>query len=351
MSSTKFEGWVAQNASAAQGEMEWSSFDPKPFEETDIEMDVTHCGICGSDIHTLRSGWGPSDYPLVVGHEIIGKVTRVGEKVRDVKVGDRVGVGAQSGSCLHCKRCESDLEPHCTGGTNTYNSKFPNGGKAYGGYANKWRGPSAFAFTIPEGLPSETAAPLLCGGLTVYSPLVQNNAGPGKRVGVIGLGGLGHFGVLFAKALKCDKVVVISRSSSKKDDALKMGADDFIATDEDPDWDTKHADSLDLLISTASGTGFPLDKYLNLLDVKGTMIQVGVPEGNLPPMHAFQLIAKRLKIGGSAIGGRKEMVEMLKLAEKEKLKAWVEVVPMKDANRVVVEMDKGKARYRYVLAN
>ncbi|KAF2105597.1 chaperonin 10-like protein [Lophiotrema nucula] len=350
-SQDKFEGWVAQDASAIEGKMQWTTYEPKPFEETDIEMEVSHCGICGSDLHTLRSGWGPSDYPLVVGHEIIGRATRVGKDVEDIKIGDRVGIGAQSGSCLHCKRCDNGLEPHCSNkSTNTYNDTWPNGGKSYGGYAKRWRGSGAFAFKIPDEIPSETAAPLLCGGLTVYSPLVQNGAGPGKRVGIVGLGGLGHFAVLFAKALKCDKVVVISRSSSKKADALKMGADDFIATDEDPDWATKNADSLDLLISTISAS-FAIEQYLTLLDVKGTLIQVGAPEDTLPPLHAFQLIFKRLKLGGSLIGGRQEAKDMLQLAAKSKLKAWTQVVPMKDANKAIVDMEKGKARYRYVLTN
>lgn len=352
-SAPSFEGWVAFDRSAAKGNMKWTTYEPKPFEETDIEMEITHCGVCGSDIHTLSSGWGPSDYPLVVGHEIIGRVTRVGSAVKDVKAGDRMGVGAQSGSCLDCNRCDAGQEPQCKGATNTYNSKYPDGSKSFGGYAKRWRGPAAFAFHIPDGLPSEIAAPMLCGGLTVYNPLISNGAGPGKRVGVVGLGGLGHFALLFAKALKCDKVVAISRSSSKKEDAMKLGADDFIATGEEEDWSTssKNVDSLDLIISTVSGPGLQLDKYMNLLDVNGIIIQVGAPEDPLPSFYAFSLILKNLKIGGSLIGGRQMMKEMLELAAKQNVKSWIELRPMTEANQVVADMEDGKARYRYVLVN
>lgn len=350
-STSTFQGWVAKDPSSADGKMEWGSFTPKAFEPTDIEMDITHCGVCGSDIHTLRSGWGSSDYPLVVGHEIIGRVTRVGSAVTDLKEGDRVGVGAQSSSCLSCTQCERDEEPHCKGNmVGTYGSRYASGDKSFGGYAETWRGPAAFAIPIPDGLSSETAAPLMCGGVTVYNPLVSNGAGPGKRVGVVGLGGLGHFAVLFAKALKCDKVVAISRSSSKKNDALKLGADEFIATGEDPEWFSTHASTLDILVSTISGS-FPMAQYLNLLDVGGIFVQVGAPEDPLPSFPAFALIMKKLRIGGSLIGGRKMIREMLELAEKEKLEAWVEVRDMKDANQTIVDMHAGKPRYRYVLKN
>lgn len=346
-----FEGWVAHDASSAEGNMKWGPFEPKEFEESDIEFAITHCGVCGSDIHTLRSGWGPSDYPAVVGHELIGHVTRVGSKVSDLKIGDRVGVGAQSDSCQSCKQCNRDNEPHCEKGiVQTYNGKHYNGGKSYGGYAKAWRGPAAFAFKIPDSLPSEIAAPMLCGGVTVYNPLVANGAGPGKRVGVVGVGGLGHFAVLFAKALGADKVVGISRSSSKKADALKLGADEFIATAEEPDWSTKYASSLDIIISTVSGQ-FPIGDYLNLLDTEGTFVQVGAPEDPLPSFSAAALIFKKLKIGGSLIGGRKSIRDMLDLAAKQKIHSWVEVRPMSEANQVIVDMEDGKARYRYVLAN
>ncbi|RYP00171.1 hypothetical protein DL764_006602 [Monosporascus ibericus] len=353
-SQSVFEGWVARDESSVSGNMRWMSYEPKPFEETDIEIKVSHCGICASDLAHLRSGWKPADYPIVVGHEIVGHVVRVGSTVQDHKIGDRVGIGAQCKSCLRpdCAACSNEQEQHCKNEfVTTYDARFPDGNKAYGGFAKYWRGPGTFAFRIPDNIPSEVAAPMLCGGLTVYSPLVSNGAGPGKRVGVVGLGGLGHFAVLFAKALKCHKVVAISRSSSKRIDALKMGADEYIATAEEPDWPTKHANSLDLIISTISGAGFDMEKYLSLLDVNGTLIQVGAPEDPIPAFSAFSLLRENLKIGGSLIGSRKQAREMLDLASKADIKAWVEKRPMAEANEAVVDMGNGKARYRYVLVN
>ncbi|KAF1911662.1 chaperonin 10-like protein [Ampelomyces quisqualis] len=345
-----FQGWVAHDPSAADGNMNWGSYTPKTFEESDVEMEISHCGVCGSDIHSLRSGWGPSDYPLVVGHEIIGRVTRVGKDVKDLKVGDRVGVGAQSECCESCRPCKMLQESNCNRMTMTYNSKHSNGDKSYGGYAKSWRGPASFAIPIPDGLLSEFAAPLMCGGVTVYSPLVSNGAGPGKRIGVVGVGGLGHFALLFAKALKCHEIVAISRSSSKKEDAIKLGADKFIATGEDPEWMTKNANSLDLIISTISGS-FPLDQYLQLLDVNGTFVQLGAPDDPLPSFSPLGLIFKNLKIAGSLIGTRQHIRDMLELAKETNLQAWVQVRPMEEANQVLVDFEKGLPRYRYVLKN
>jgi alcohol dehydrogenase (NADP+) len=214
-----------------------------------------------------------------VGHEIVGKAVRVGNNVKNIKVGDRVGVGAQARSCLEpdCYECSAGRPSYCTRGlVNTYGSVYPKGeGKSYGGYGDYNRTNGHFVVKIPDGLDSADAAPMLCGGVTVYSPLKRNGCGPGKTVGIVGVGGLGHFGVLFAKALGADKVVGISRKASKKDDVLALGADEYIATDDDEDWDKKNARSLDLIISTVSSTKMPLTGYLTLLKVDGTLIQVG----------------------------------------------------------------------------
>ena len=277
----QFEGWCGLGPESAKGKMVWQGYEPKPFEESDVDIEISHCGVCGSDLHVLSSGWGPTPYPVVVGHEIVGKATRVGKDVKSgIKVGDRVGVGAQSGSCLRgdCEQCQNDLEEHCQNEmVNTYGSKWPSGQTSMGGYAKYWRGRGHFVFKIPDSIPSEMAAPMLCGGVTVYSPLVQNGCGPGKRVGIVGVGGLGHFGILFAKALGASKVVAISRNSKKKEDAMRMGADELIATEEDKDWAKKNANSLDLIISTVYTPKLPLADYLTLLDIQGTFIQVGAP--------------------------------------------------------------------------
>ena len=352
-SPNEFRGWLGHDKTAAQGNMTWSSFQPKPFNDIDVDIKISHCGICGSDVHTLRSGWGATHYPICVGHEIVGNIVRVGDKVKHLTLGDRVGVGAQAFSCLkeNCEECGAGLEQHCPKMVSTYGSKYPDGSWSMGGYADHVRVPAHFAIKIPTRLRSEDAAPMMCGGITVYSPLKNNGAGPGKRIGIVGLGGLGHFGVLFAKALGCDKVVAISRRRNKANDAKAMGATDYIATSEDDKWARKHSRSLDLIISTVSSPDMPLESYLRLLRTGGVFIQVGAPEDKLPQIAAFGLIGKGCKIGGSQIGSPKEIEEMLTFAAEKGVKPWVQKKNMKDANKAVVDMEDGHARYRYVLVN
>jgi alcohol dehydrogenase (NADP+) len=224
---------------------------------------------------------GPTLYPCCVGHEIAGTAVKVGKNVKHFKVGDRVGVGAQSSSCLDCEECADGKEQYCSkGNVGTYNGKYTDGSKSFGGYADYCRAPAHFAVKIPDSISTAEAAPMLCGGVTVWSPLIHNGAGPGKRVGIVGVGGLGHFGLLWAKALGCDEVVAISRTNTKKEDALKMGATKFIATEEEG-WNKKNARSLDLIVSTVSSPNMPLSKYFQLLRTNGQFIQVGsilVPE-------------------------------------------------------------------------
>ncbi|KAJ4296265.1 hypothetical protein N0V90_006310 [Kalmusia sp. IMI 367209] len=352
-----FHGWVGHDPKSAQGNMRWQSFGPKPFAETDIDIKITHCGICGTDIHTLRSGWGSTHYPICVGHEIVGHVARIGSSSASQRfhIGERVGVGAQAASCLRddCEECSNGMEHHCGKAfVGTYNGLYKEHNYwSMGGYADYVRVPAHFVVKIPERVKSADAAPMLCGGITVYAPLVKNGAGPGMKVGIIGLGGLGHFGVLFAKALGCEKVVVISRRRNKAKDAEALGADDFIATSEDEKWDKKHSRSLDLIISTVSSPDMPLTGYLRLLRTNGQLIQVGAPEGNLPPIGAHILFSKGAKIGGSQIGSPKEIEEMLQFVAEKNIKPWVSQRPMKEANQGVVDFEDGKARYRYVLVN
>ncbi|KAI9730440.1 MAG: hypothetical protein M1834_005950 [Cirrosporium novae-zelandiae] len=350
-----FQGWMGLDKECVKGKMVWQSYTPKPFdEEHDVDIKITHCGICGSDIHTLQSGWGPTIYPCCVGHEIVGTAVRVGSKADNgIKVGDRVGVGAQSNSCLKpdCEECSAGVEQYCSHRVNTYASKYPDGSVSYGGYADYARVPSHFVFKIPDAIPSEEAAPMLCGGVTVYAPLEKNGCGPGKRVGIIGVGGLGHFGVMFAKALGADKVVGISRRSDKRKDVLEMGADEYIATSEDADWFKKHAGSLDLIVCTVSSPKMPFSEYLSLLDTGGKFIQVGAPEDLIPAFSVFQLILKGISIGGSIIGSPEQIKRMLDLAAKKGVHTWVNKKPMKEANQAIVEMEEGKARYRIVLCN
>ncbi|TPX16221.1 uncharacterized protein E0L32_004216 [Thyridium curvatum] len=354
----KFEGWLGLDEKADQGNMVWREFEPKPWEETDIDIEVTHSGICGSDLHALRSGWGPMPYPVCVGHEIVGRAVRVGSRAEGgIKVGDLVGVGAQADSCLGrlgsaCADCASGSEQYCPRPVHTYGSlRHYNGGKAMGGHATHHRCPSHFVVPIPAGLDPALAAPMLCGGVTVYSPLRHHGAGPGKTVGIVGVGGLGHFGVLFARALGADRVVGISRRADKRDEVLRMGADEYIATDDDAGWEARHARTLDVVIMTVSSSRAPLASYLGLVRRDGALVQVGNPDDGAYSLHPLPLIAGRVSYTGSAIGSPAEIREMLALAVDKGVRPWVEQRPMRDANRAMADMLAGKARYRYVLVN
>ena len=291
-----------------------------------------------------------------MGHEIIGRAVRVGSNVRTIKVGDRVGVGAQARSCLEldCPECSKGLGNYCIRAkVDTYNSRYPGDeGMSMGGYADYNRTHHKFAIKIPDGLASEHAAPMLCGGITVYAPLRNNGCGPGMTVGIVGVGGLGHFGVLFAKALGADKVIGISRKRSKRDEVLALGADEYIATDEDADWWKKGKRSIDLIICTVSSANMPLSKYLRLLKTNGQFIQVGAPDGgNFPKINVFALLGSGIKIGGSSIGSPADIEEMLQLAVDKRIEPWVEKRSMSDANQAILDFEAGKPRYRYVLVN
>ncbi|KAF2674485.1 GroES-like protein [Microthyrium microscopicum] len=355
MSTTEeFNGWVGHDKSSVNGTMKWESFTPRPFTDSDVDIKITHCGVCATDVHMLRSGWGATLYPCVVGHEIVGTAVRVGANVKHVKVGDRVGAGAQGDSCRKpdCAECADGNENFCAGMITTYGMEWPGTTeRGYGGYADFHRAVGNFTFKIPDGLDSVDAAPMLCAGITVYSPLKRNGCGPGKRVGIVGVGGLGHFGLLWAKAMGAKKIVAISRSSTKKADAEKMGATGFIATGEEKDWETTYARTLDLIVSTVSSHDLPLSGYLSLLAPHGQFIQIGSPEDELPRFSAFHLMNKGAKLGGSCIGPPWEINEMLEFAAKNKIKGWTTTRLMEEANKVIVEQDDGKARYRYVLVN
>ncbi|GAA5970233.1 hypothetical protein JCM11641_001629 [Rhodosporidiobolus odoratus] len=354
----KFEGWKALGKDSIQGKMEWGSYEPKAFADDDVDIKIQYAGICASDLHTMSGGWGDVPYPQVVGHEIVGIAVRVGSKVTHIKEGDLVGVGAQNDSCLECDYCKSDREPYCDAGqvgtyAGTYFREGPGKGhRSFGGYADYHRAPAHFCVKIPDALDPAVAAPMLCGGVTVYSPLKQYGAGKtAKDVGIVGIGGLGHFGLLFAKALGAN-VTAISHSESKKADAEKMGATRFIATHSGTEEDFKpYARSLDLIIATSNDEKMPLEGYLSLIRPGGHFILVGAPEKPLPTLTPFQLIMHNVAIGGSAIGSPATIREMLDLAATQNVESWIIKRPIEDANQAVVDMHNSKARYRYVLVN
>lgn len=353
-----FEGWAAHGKDCLEGKFQKTQYKPKTWTENDVDIKIKYCGICASDLHTASSGWGAVEYPIVVGHEIVGEAVKVGKNVTHVKVGDMVGVGAQCGSCLKCTQCKNDREPYCDcGQVGTYNGKFylegpDKGDRSQGGYANYNRSPGHFVVKIPDGVDPANAAPMLCGGATVYSPLKRYGAGPGKSVGVIGLGGLGHFAVLMGHEMGAD-ITVISHSNSKEQDARKMGAKHFIATHDDDKVFTKEGNrrSLDLIICTTNDPKMPLQGYLQLLKPGGHLIFVGLPEGGLPNIHPAIYVLNNVHIGGSAIASPAEIAEMLELAKSKNIQGWIKKFDMNDVNKAVPSMHAGEARYRYVLVN
>ncbi|CAG9961938.1 unnamed protein product [Clonostachys byssicola] len=351
----KLLGWVAEDSESALGKLSWKEYEPKAWEESDVDVKISHSGVCGSDIHTLRDDWGGTIFPCVVGHEIVGTVVRVGSQAGDFKIGETVGIGAQSDSCRSrdgpCKACETDEENYCRQRINTYDSIHRNGSIAQGGFGLYARAPAHFVIRIPPGVDPAHAAPMLCGGVTVYSPFKHHGVGPGSRVGIIGIGGLGHFAIMFAKAMGASKIVAISRRLDKKKDALALGADEYIASAEDEGWEAKHSRSLDVVLSTISSkvcSPVPMGGYLGLLDVGGTFVQLGLPEEGLHLM-ASSLTKTRARLAGSIIGSPSEIREMLQLAADKEIKPWVELRPMEEANQAILDMADGLPRYRYVL--
>ncbi|KAJ3533974.1 hypothetical protein NM688_g7203 [Phlebia brevispora] len=331
-------------------DLQVSAIKPKNFTADDVEIAITHCGVCGSDLHTLKQGWGESKLPLIVGHEIIGHAVRVGDNVQDIKVGDRVGVGAAIWSCMSCRQCKEGYENYCPQCLSTYNDEYKDGIVTQGGYATGIRAHQQFVFPIPDAIESKYAASMMCGGLTVFSPLKTNGAGPGKKVGVIGIGGLGHYAVLFARALGAE-VYAFTHSKDKMDDAKKLGANHVIDTT-NKDFAEPYAGALDIIISTMDATShLPLKEFLSMLYVHGRFINVGIPDADqpLPTIHAFDLVPNGCYIGGSSVGSKKECMEMLRIAAEKGVKPWIHELPMKDAKKALDAVANNTVRYRYVL--
>ncbi len=327
-----------------------------PFETTVIErrevgphdvlIDIAYAGICHSDIHTARNEWGPATFPLVPGHEIAGIVAGVGSEVTRFKLGDRVGVGCFVDSCRSCEHCKAGEEQHCTNGPLwTYGAIGPDGRSTAGGYSQKIVVDENYTVSIPDSIPLEAAAPLLCAGITMYSPLKRFGTGPGKNVAIVGMGGLGHMGVKIARAMGA-RVTVLSQSLAKKDDGLRLGATDYFATSDGATFE-QLARSFDVVVSTLS-VAVDMAPYLRLMKLDGTFVLVGVPEGPMS-IHAGALIGGRVKLTGSLIGGIAETQEMLDFCGQHGLGAEVEVI---DASRIDEAYDRVVAsdvRYRFVI--
>ncbi|XP_009615339.1 8-hydroxygeraniol dehydrogenase-like [Nicotiana tomentosiformis] len=336
-------GWAANDTS---GVLSPFNFSRRATGENDVQFKVLYCGICHSDLHMLKNEWGNSKYPIVPGHEIVGVVTEVGSNVEKVKVGDKVGVGVLVGSCLKCENCTNDLEQYCPSHIATYSTTYYDGTTTYGGYSNLMVADQHFVVHWPENLPAE-AAPLLCAGITTYSPLKYFGLDkPGLNIGVVGLGGLGHMAVKFAKAFGC-KVTVISTSVNKKDEAIeRLGADSFLLS-RDPEQMQAAASTLDGIIDTVSAD-HPILPLLNILKPHGKLVVVGAPPKPLE-LPIFPLIMGRKIVGGSIIGGMKETQEMLDFAAKHNVIPDVEVVAMDYVNTALERLLKSDVKYRFVL--
>ena len=344
---SKSKGYAAMSPKAPLAPYSFERREPR---EHDVVIDIKYCGICHSDIHQTRDEWSDyqeeSIFPMVPGHEIAGVVTGVGSKVTKHKIGDKVGVGCFVDSCRTCVECQRGLEQYCSVQTIwTYNGRDKEGNPTYGGYSDRIVVDENYVLRMPNNLPLDACAPLLCAGITLYSPLRQWQAGPGKKVAIVGMGGLGHMGVKLAHVLGAE-VTVLSQSLKKQADGTRLGADHFYATS-DPETFTKLANSFDLIINTVS-VKMDWNQYLSLLKVDGTLVVVGLPEKDVP-VGAFSLTARRRRLAGSQIGGIGETQEMLDFCSKHGVACDIEVVPIQKVNESYERVLKSDVRYRFVI--
>ena len=339
----KSAAYATQAADQPLGPITIDRRDPTP---DDVQIDILFCGVCHSDLHTARNEWGGTVYPVVPGHEIVGRVARVGAHVTKLKQGDLVGVGCMVDSCRTCASCKEGLEQYCeVGNTGTYNSKDKHipGAMTHGGYSKSVTVDQAFVLRISEKLDPAAAAPLLCAGITTWSPLRHWKVGPGQKVGVVGLGGLGHMGVKFAHAMGA-KVVLFTTSQSKVADGKRLGADEVVVSTDRAQM-KPHRASFNFILDCVSAE-HDVNAYLRLLKRDGVMCLVGAPEKPMP-VAAFSLLGGRHSLAGSGIGGIAETQEMLDFCAEHGITADVEVIAMKDINTAYERMLKSDVKYRF----
>ena len=340
---------AAYAAPAAGAPLEKVTITRRDVRDTDVQIEIAYAGICHSDIHTVRDEWGAMKYPLAPGHEIIGTVTEVGKGVTTYQVGDVVGVGCMVDSCRRCSACEDGLENYCLeGNIQTYGGMGYDGEMTQGGYSTHIVVEERFVVRIPEALQGDKLAattPLLCAGITLYSPMKHWNVGPGTKVGIIGMGGLGHVGVKIGAALGAE-VTVLSHSLAKKEDGLRFGAANYVATT-DPEAMKALRGSLDLIINTVS-VNLPLDEYLSLLRYDGTLVELGAPTNPLQ-VGGFSLIIARKALAGSCIGGMPETQEMLDFCAEHGITAEIEQINADDINAAYDRVVNSDVRYRFVI--
>ena len=340
----KTQGFASLTASDALAPFSFERREPGP---DDVQIDIAYCGVCHSDLHTARDEWHMTQFPCVPGHEIVGRVVAVGTQVTGFKIGDLAGVGCMVGSCKHCASCNEGLEQYCENGfVGTYNGPLFGGENTFGGYSDKIVVRQDFVLRIAPGQNLAAVAPLLCAGITTYSPLKHWKVGPGQKVGIVGLGGLGHMGVKIAHAMGAH-VVLFTTSPGKSADALRLGADEVVLS-RNSDEMTKHANSFDFILNTVAAP-HNLDAFTGLLKRDGTMTLVGAPAEPHPSPNAFNLIFKRRSIAGSLIGGIAETQEMLDFCAAHGIVSDIEMIAMQDINGAYERMLKGEVKYRFVI--
>ena len=336
----------AYAAPSATEPLEPTTIERRAVGPNDVLIDIAYSGICHSDIHTVRGEWGRVPYPLAPGHEIVGTVAEVGGDVTKHKVGDRVGVGCMVNSCRECDNCKAGSEQYCTNGNvMTYGGKDRDGSITQGGYATNVVVDADFVLSVPESIPYEKAAPLLCAGVTTYSPLAHWQAGPGKKVAVVGMGGLGHMAVKIAVAMGAE-VTVLSQTLSKQEDGLRFGAKHYYATSDEATF-SELRNTFDLIINTVSAN-LEIDQYLNLLTLDGTMVYVGAPAEPIP-VRAFTLFNNRRSFAGSTIGSIRETQEMLDFCAAHNIAPEVELIEAAQINDAYERVLKSDVRYRFVI--
>lgn len=314
----------------------------------DIEIEILYCGVCHSDLHTARNDWGGTIYPAVPGHEIVGIVTKVGSEVTKLKVGDIAGVGCMVDSCRECDSCKHDLEQYCLNGmTGTYNGKDNHlGGHTFGGYSERVVVDEHFVLKVPSNLNLAAVAPLLCAGITTWSPLRHWNVGEGSKVGVIGLGGLGHMAIKLAKGLGAE-VTLLSRTPDKKEDGLELGADEVIISTETSQMKSVKG-KFDLIIDTVPYV-HDVNQYVSTLNINGTLVLVGYLGGLDPILNTVPMILGRRSIAGSVIGGIAETQELLDFCGEHNIVSEIEIINMQNINEAYERMLKSDVRYRFVI--
>jgi len=344
MANTNVRAYAAQDAASSLAPFSITRREPGPL---DVEIDILYCGVCHSDLHQARNEWHNTIYPCVPGHEIVGRVARIGEKVTKFQVGDLSAVGCMVDSCRECPSCKSGLEQYCQNiATFTYNSEDHHlGGPTFGGYSDRIVVDQDFVLRVPEGLDLAATAPLLCAGITTYSPLRHWKVGPGQKVGIVGLGGLGHMGVKFAHAFGAH-VVLFTTSPGKIEDGLRLGADEVVVS-KDADAMAKHTASFDFILDTVSAQ-HDINAYLSLVKLDGTLTLVGVPEHPLP-VAAFNVIMPRRNFAGSGIGGIAETQEMLDFCAEKGIASDIEIIPIQKINEAWERLLKQDVRYRFVI--